>query len=41
MLARELQIPIGIINIGKTRGDKYAAIKIETKIGEILPKIKC
>lgn len=34
--ASELQIPIAIVNIGKTRGDHLADIKISTKCGDIL-----
>jgi len=33
------KIPIGIINIGPTRGDKFASIKIEAKSGDLITKI--
>lgn len=37
--AAELQKPIGIINIGKTRGDSYAHIKVNGKCGDIVPRL--
>nr|CAD7576020.1 unnamed protein product [Timema californicum] len=37
--ARELDKPIAIVNIGATRGDKLAHIKISAKCGEVLPKL--
>ncbi|KDR16289.1 NAD-dependent ADP-ribosyltransferase sirtuin-4, partial [Zootermopsis nevadensis] len=30
---------IAIVNIGPTRGDKYAHIKVDTKCGDIIPKL--
>ena len=39
--AKELNKPIGIINIGPTRADKMTDLKIEARSGEILPKIIC
>lgn len=35
--AAELRKPIAIVNIGQTRGDKYANIKIDGKCGDIIP----
>ncbi len=35
--AAERAIPIAIVNIGPTRGDALASLKIEQKVGEILP----
>jgi len=35
--AAERAIPIAIVNIGPTRGDELASIKIEQKVGEVLP----
>nr|CAD7599725.1 unnamed protein product [Timema genevievae] len=37
--ARELNKPIAIVNIGTTRGDKHAHIKISAKCGDVLPKL--
>ncbi|XP_071448197.1 NAD-dependent protein deacylase Sirt4 [Hetaerina americana] len=37
--AAEEKKPIAIVNIGPTRGDSHAAIKISTKCGDILPSI--
>nr|ALS04486.1 NAD-dependent deacetylase sirtuin-4 [Acartia pacifica] len=37
--AVENRIPIAIINIGPTRGDKMADLKIEAKSGDVLPNI--
>ncbi|XP_067014742.2 NAD-dependent protein deacylase Sirt4 [Anabrus simplex] len=39
--ASELGKPIAIINIGETRGDKYAQLKIEKKCGDLLPRLYC
>lgn len=30
---------IAIVNIGPTRGDKYACIKVDAKCGDIIPKL--
>lgn len=37
--AKELNIPIAIVNIGPTRGDAHASLKVESRLGDILPKI--
>ncbi|XP_046417256.1 NAD-dependent protein deacylase Sirt4 isoform X1 [Neodiprion fabricii] len=37
--AVEAKRPIAIVNIGKTRADQYAQIKVAARCGEILPKI--
>ncbi|KAI9552994.1 hypothetical protein GHT06_020881 [Daphnia sinensis] len=37
--ASELGIPSAIVNIGPTRGDKYASIKLSAKCSEVLTKI--
>lgn len=39
--AVEAKKPISIVNIGPTRGDQYAQVKIAGRCGEILPKICC
>ncbi|PSN57121.1 NAD-dependent protein lipoamidase sirtuin-4 [Blattella germanica] len=38
--ATELQKPTAIINIGHTRGDKHAQIKVEAKCGDIFSKLQ-
>lgn len=38
--ADKLKLPIAIVNIGETRGDHFAKLKISTRCGSILPKIK-
>ena len=37
--AQQQQKPIGIINLGSTRADEMAAVKIEARIGEALPEL--
>jgi NAD-dependent deacetylase sirtuin 4 len=37
--AHERQIPIAIVNIGPTRGDEMATIKVEGRVGEVLPAV--
>ena len=36
---QELGLPIAIVNIGPTRGDSKADIKISTKCGDVIPKL--
>jgi len=38
--AAELGLPIAILNIGETRADHLASLKIEAQCGEVLPYIK-
>ena len=38
--AQQYQLPIAIVNIGQTRGDHTAQLKISTRCGSILPLIK-
>ncbi|KAG8236776.1 hypothetical protein J437_LFUL016890 [Ladona fulva] len=38
--AVEEKKPIAIINIGPTRGDSHAKLKVSTKCGDVLPKLK-
>lgn len=40
LAAAEQKKPIAIVNIGETRGDKLASLKIDAKCGDILPLIK-
>jgi NAD-dependent deacetylase sirtuin 4 len=40
LAAQQLQLPIAIINIGRTRGDHAAKLKISTRCGSILPLIR-
>lgn len=37
--AKELGLPIAILNIGPTRADKIVDLKIEAKAGEVLPRV--
>jgi len=37
--ASEKNVPVVILNIGKTRGDELAKLKLEMRLGELLPKI--
>ena len=37
--AAERELPIGIVNLGETRGDPYATLKVEAKLGEFLPQL--
>ena len=37
--ARDLGIPIAVVNIGPTRADAVVDLKIEAKAGDVLPKI--
>ena len=37
--ASERGIPIAIVNVGPTRADELASIKVEAKVGEILPTL--
>ncbi|CAF0935136.1 unnamed protein product [Rotaria sordida] len=40
LAAQQYQLPIAIVNIGRTRGDHAAQLKISTRCGLILPLIK-
>lgn len=35
----ELELPVAIVNIGQTRGDHLATVKISAKCGDIIPKL--
>jgi len=37
--ARERGLPVAIVNIGPTRADSEAYLKIESRLGEILPAL--
>ena len=37
--AAELGIPIAIVNIGPTRGDKHASLKVNARCSEVLSKL--
>lgn len=37
--AEELGVPIGIVNLGPTRADDLAAVKVEGRVGEVLPRL--
>ena len=38
--AAELGLPVLILNIGPTRGDKHALYKLEGRAGQVLPQLK-
>jgi NAD-dependent deacetylase sirtuin 4 len=40
LAAQQYQIPIAIVNIGRTRGDHAAQLRISTRCGSILPRIQ-
>ncbi len=40
LAAQQLKLPIAIVNIGKTRADHAADLKISTRCGSILPFIQ-
>lgn len=40
LAAQKLQIPIAIVNIGRTRGDQAAQLKISTRCGSLLPLVR-
>ncbi len=37
--AAEKRLPIAIVNLGETRGDPLATLRIEGRIGEVLPRL--
>lgn len=37
--AKELNLPIAIVNIGQTRADDLVTLKISTRCGDILPSV--
>ncbi len=37
--AKKAGIPIGIVNLGPTRGDELADVKVEARLGEVLPRL--
>jgi NAD-dependent deacetylase sirtuin 4 len=37
--AREVGVPIAIINLGPTRADEMAAVKLEARLGDALPQL--
>ncbi|UJR15882.1 hypothetical protein I4U23_002807 [Adineta vaga] len=40
LASQKLQLPIAIVNIGRTRGDQAAQLKISTRCGSILPFLR-
>lgn len=40
LAAQQLQLPIALVNIGRTRADAAAHLKISTRCGSILPLIR-
>jgi NAD+-dependent protein deacetylase sirtuin 4 len=37
--AAERGVPVAIVNVGPTRGDEHAAVKIEERLGAVLPRL--
>jgi NAD+-dependent protein deacetylase sirtuin 4 len=37
--AAERGVPVAIVNIGPTRGDAHAALKVEARLGDLLPRV--
>ena len=37
--AAKLGLPIGIVTLGETRGDKHAAVKVDAEVGAVLPAL--
>lgn len=37
--AHEINLPVAIVNIGKTRADHLARLKLSGKCGEIMPRL--
>jgi NAD-dependent SIR2 family protein deacetylase len=32
-------VPVAIVNLGETRGDPYACVRVEARVGELLPEV--
>ena len=37
--AAERSMPIGVVNLGPTRADEYAAAKVDGRLGEVMPRL--
>lgn len=37
--ARRENVPVAIVNLGPTRADEVAAVKVEARVGEVLPAV--
>jgi NAD-dependent SIR2 family protein deacetylase len=37
--ARDIGMPIVVVNMGETRADEFAAAKIDARIGDLLPRV--
>jgi NAD-dependent deacetylase sirtuin 4 len=37
--AAEREMPIGVVNLGPTRADEYAAAKVDGRLGEVMPRL--
>jgi NAD+-dependent protein deacetylase sirtuin 4 len=37
--AWDCQIPIGIVNVGESRGDALAAVRVDARVGQLLPRV--
>ena len=39
LAAAERAMPIAILNLGETRGDAHAALRVDARAGDVLPRI--
>jgi len=37
--AAERKLPIGVVNLGPTRADEYATVRLDGRLGEVMPRI--
>jgi hypothetical protein len=37
--AAELGIPVGVVNLGATRGDAKVDVKVDAPLGQVLPEL--
>jgi NAD-dependent SIR2 family protein deacetylase len=37
--AEKAGVPIAVVNLGPTRADEVAAVKVEGRVGEVLPRL--
>jgi NAD-dependent SIR2 family protein deacetylase len=37
--AAERHMPIAMINLGESRGDELADVRVEARLGEVLPRL--
>jgi hypothetical protein len=32
-------MPIGVVNLGPTRADEYASVRVDGKLGDVMPRV--